>query len=194
MRIGILALQGAFIEHEVMLDKLNVKHFQIRQLNDIQAAFDGLILPGGESTVMKKLLTELHLFEPLQNLIKNDFPVFGTCAGLILLAKEISNDSRTGFQTMDVLVKRNAFGRQLGSFEAKGLFHNSKEIPMIFIRAPYIENVEANVEVLAVHNQLIVAARQKNQLGTAFHPELSDSTVVHEMFIDICKEYKSLNR
>ena len=115
MRVGILALQGAFIEHASVLERLNVQHFEIRQKKDLLQSFDGLILPGGESTVMRKLLLDLGLFQPLSEQIQQGLPVFGTCAGLILLAKEVEGGSRC-FGTMDIAVKRNAYGRQLGSF------------------------------------------------------------------------------
>ncbi|MBU1145714.1 MAG: pyridoxal 5'-phosphate synthase glutaminase subunit PdxT [Firmicutes bacterium] len=191
MKIGILAVQGAFKEHADTLDKLNISHFEIRQRKDLDTKMDGLILPGGESTVMKKLITDLQLFDKLFDLIQAGLPVFGTCAGLLLLANEISNDERTVFKTMHVTVKRNAFGRQLGSFKAFDLFEG-KTIPMIFIRAPYIESVSPDVTILSTVNGLIVAARQNNQLATAFHPELTDDTTIHEYFITMCKN-ASLN-
>ena len=115
MRVGVLALQGAFAEHAAVLEKLGVEHFEIRQRKDLEAPFDGLILPGGESTVMRKLLRDLGLLEPLTERIRNGLPVFGTCAGLILLAKEIDGGTPC-FATMEIAVKRNAYGRQLGSF------------------------------------------------------------------------------
>ena len=115
MRIGILALQGAFAEHGAMLDRLGAEHFEIRQPIDLDRPFDGLILPGGESTVMGKLLRDLELFEPLLERIEGGLPVFGTCAGLILLAKNVEGGLPC-FATMDISVKRNAYGRQLGSF------------------------------------------------------------------------------
>ena len=118
MRIGILALQGAFVEHAAMLDRLGAEHFEIRQRKDLDQPFQGLILPGGESTVMGKLLRDLGLFEPLAERIRGGLPVFGTCAGLILLAKAVDGGVPC-FATMDIYVKRNAYGRQLGSFYAE---------------------------------------------------------------------------
>jgi len=186
MKIGVLALQGAFIEHEYILEKLGAECFEIRQRKDIDTDFDGLILPGGESTVMGKLLRELDLYEPIKEKIENGFPVFGTCAGLLLLAEKIENDDRSHFATMPVTAVRNAYGRQLGSFNANALF-NGKEIPMTFIRAPYIDSVGDGVEVLAEVDGKIVAARYKNQLVTAFHPELTDDVSVHQYFTDMIK-------
>lgn len=185
MRIGVLAVQGAFAEHEQMLALLGAEHFQIRQKRDIEKPFDGLILPGGESTVMKKLLQDLGLFQPLLRLIETGLPVFGTCAGMILLAKEITNDPKTCFGSMDIAVKRNAYGRQLGSFETTAAFRGIGKIPMVFIRAPYIEAVSENVEVLSAVGGHIVAARQQNQLATAFHPELTGDASVHQYFLNM---------
>ena len=184
--IGILAVQGAFIEHKHILEKLGVKTFEIRQLRDLKKGMDGLILPGGESTAMGKLLHDLNLFKPLQDLIQGGLPVLGTCAGMILLAKTLTNDSHIHFQTMDIEVERNAYGRQLGSFFTNALF-GEKEIPMTFIRAPYISKVGPQVEILSVVNDRIVAARENNQLATAFHPELTDSTYLHEYFLSMVK-------
>lgn len=184
MVIAILALQGAFAEHEQMLDKLGVEYFEIRQKKDLEKDFDGIIIPGGESTVMGKLLHELDLFEPLQDKIKAGLPVWGTCAGLILLAEEVDG-GETCFGTMNISVKRNAFGRQLGSFNAKEEFKGIGQIPMAFIRAPYIVNVQQGVEVLAEVDGKIVAARQGKQLVTAFHPEVTEDLGVHKYFLSM---------
>ena len=178
MKIAVLALQGAFIEHEQMLHRLDVETFQVRQLADWNQPKDGLIIPGGESTTQGKLLRELGLFEPIRQAIIDGLPVFGTCAGLILL-------SPLHLGTMDIDVQRNAYGRQLGSFHmqapVKGI---GEDIPMTFIRAPYINRVlSPSVEILAEVDGHIVAARQGNQLVTAFHPELDDDTRIHKYFI-----------
>ena len=186
MTVAILALQGAFIEHAHMLNRLNVEHFEIRQLSDLSRPFDGLILPGGESTVMGKLLHELKLFEPLKEMIQSGLPVFGTCAGLILLAKEVEGGT-VHLGTMDITVKRNAYGRQLGSFHAEADFAGLGVIPMTFIRAPYIVSVSENAQILAQVDNRIVAARQGNQLVTAFHPELDVNTGLHQYFIDMIR-------
>lgn len=185
MLVGILALQGAFAEHAAMLQRLNVDSFEIRQPRDALRYMDGLILPGGESTVMGKLLHELKLFEPLRRLIGEGLPTFGTCAGLLLMAKSIANDEARYFGTMDINAQRNAYGRQLGSFFVKGSFGKLANVPMTFIRAPYILEAEPAVEILATHDGLITAARQGRQLACAFHPELGDDTRVHAYFLDM---------
>lgn len=183
LRIGVLALQGAFAEHETMLNRIGVEHFQIRQKSDIDVPMDGLIVPGGESTAIGKLMNDLDMTEPLRERIMNGLPVFGTCAGMILLAKEVENDSRRFLQVMDICVRRNAYGRQLGSFFTEEKFAG-RCIPMTFIRAPYIGCTGEGVEVLSVVDGHIVAARERNMLVTSFHPELSDDTTVHSYFID----------
>lgn len=184
MQIAVLALQGAFAEHRQKLDELGVPSFEIRQKGDLEKSFDGLIIPGGESTVQGKLLRELELFHPLKEKIEHGLPVYGTCAGLILLAKRIENDEKTHFATMDISAVRNAYGRQLGSFCTEADF-NGRSIPMTFIRAPYIEGASENVEILASVDGHIVAARQNNQLVTAFHPELCADLTVHQYFINM---------
>lgn len=183
MQIAVLALQGAFIEHEQMLERLGVSSVEIRQKRDMERPYDGLIIPGGESTVQGKLMHELGLFEPIKKQIENGLPVFGTCAGLLLLANEIENDDRRHFATMDITAVRNAYGRQLGSFYTEADFKGIGKIPMTFIRAPYIDSVSDNVEVLATVDGKIVAARQENQLVTAFHPELNSDLSVHSYFL-----------
>lgn len=188
MKIGVLAVQGAFSEHEKTLSTLGISHFEIRQSKDLLTSFDGLILPGGESTVMGKLLRDLNLFSPLKQEIKAGLPVFGTCSGLILLSKTIAEDKTTHFATLDVTTRRNAYGRQLGSFKTLSNFKGIGSIPMTFIRAPYIEAVHDKAEILATVNNHIVAARNRTQLGTAFHPELTDDLSVHEYFLDMIKE------
>lgn len=182
-RIAVLALQGAFIEHEQMLRRLGAETFEIRQLRDWQQPKDALIIPGGESTVQMKLLRDLRLLEPVREAINHGLPVFGTCAGLILLAKTVEGEPAERISTMDINVRRNAYGRQLGSFYAEDEFKGIGKVPMTFIRAPYIKNVGEGVEVLAETGGHIVAARQGNQLVTAFHPELNTDTRIHEFFI-----------
>lgn len=184
MRIGILALQGAFAEHAAMLDRLGASHFEIRQQKDLDRPFDGLILPGGESTAMRKLLHDLGLFEPLARRIREGLPVFGTCAGLILLAKTVDGGIPC-FATMDIAVKRNAYGRQLGSFYTEDVMKGVGNVPMTFIRAPYIESVSSGAEILAQVDGRIVAARQDKQLVTSFHPELSSDLSVHRYFLEM---------
>lgn len=185
MRIAVLALQGAFIEHEQALARLGVETLEIRRLQDMEASFDGLIIPGGESTVQGKLLRELGLYQPLRQHIAAGLPVFGTCAGLLLLAGRIENDTRVHLATMDITAVRNAYGRQLGSFYTEADFRGIGKIPMTFIRAPYIAAVGAAVQILAEVNGRIVAARQGMQLVTAFHPELNDDLSVHRYFVEM---------
>lgn len=180
MRIAVLALQGAFIEHEQVLQRLGVETFELRQLKDWQQPKDGLILPGGESTVQMRLLNELGLFVPIREAILDGMPVFGTCAGMILL-------SEGRLDTMHIQVRRNAYGRQLGSFHTiapvKGI---GDDIPMTFIRAPYINKVlSPDCEVLTEIDGHIVAARQGRQLVTAFHPELDNDTRIHQFFLSM---------
>ena len=180
MRIAVLALQGAFAEHEQMLHRLGVETFEVRQLADWNQPKDGLIIPGGESTTQGKLLRDLGLLEPIRQAIIDGLPVFGTCAGLILL-------SPLHLGTMDIDVQRNAYGRQLGSFHTEAQVKDiGEDIPMTFIRAPYINQVLApDVKILAEVDGHIVAARQGNQLVTAFHPELDADTRIHEYFINM---------
>ena len=185
MKIAVLALQGAFAEHEKKLSELGIDSFEIRQLSDIDRSFDGLIIPGGESTVQGKLLRDLGLFEPVKKQIEEGLPVFGTCAGMILLAEKIEGGEPPHLDTMPITVKRNAYGRQLGSFFTLDKF-NGREIPMSFIRAPYISEI-GSAEKLAETGGKIVAARYKNQLVTAFHPELNDDMYVYEYFLSMIK-------
>lgn len=182
MKIAVLALQGAFLEHEQMLSRLGVSSIEIRQSRDLDKDFDGLIIPGGESTVQGKLLSELNLYSTLKNMINSGLPVFGTCAGLLLLANKINNDTRSYLGTMDIVATRNAYGRQLGSFYTESVFDGVGTVPMTFIRAPFISKVYGAAHPLATVHGKIVAARQGKQLVTAFHPELNSSLSIHEYF------------
>ena len=191
MKIGILALQGAFAEHEKVLDKLGVASVQIRNLDDFQkhqSDLAGLILPGGESTTMGKLLRDQNMLLPIREAILSGLPVFGTCAGLILLAKEIVSQEESHLATMDIVVERNAYGRQLGSFYTEAECKGVGQIPMAFIRGPIISSLGEGVEVLATVDDQIVAAQEKNMLVTSFHPELTDDVGLHQYFINMCKE------
>ena len=190
MKIGILALQGAFVEHEKVLAKLGVESIELRNLEDFQqhqSDLSGLILPGGESTAMGKLLRDQNMLLPLREAILNGLPVFGTCAGLILLAKQITSQEETHLATMDIVVERNAYGRQLGSFYTEADCKGVGKIPMTFIRGPIINEVGKGVDVLAVVNNQIVAAQEKNMLVTSFHPELTNDLRLHQYFINMCK-------
>ena len=191
MKIGILALQGAFAEHAKVLDKLGVDNVEIRNLDDFQqhqSDLSGLIFPGGESTTMGKLLREQDMLIPIRETILSGLPVFGTCAGLILLAKEISSQEECHLGTMDMMVERNAYGRQLGSFYTEAECKGVGQIPMTFIRGPIISSVGEDVEILATVEDQIVAAQEKNMLVTSFHPELTDDVRLHQYFINMCKE------
>ena len=183
MTVAVLALQGAFAEHEKILSKLGADSFEIRQKKDLDRSFDRLIIPGGESTVQGKLLRELDLFDGIKSRIEGGMPVYGTCAGLILLAKSISNDSAQHLQTMSIVANRNAYGRQLGSFHTEAQFEGIGEIPMTFIRAPYIASVGDGVEVLAVVEERIVGVKHKNQMAFSFHPELDPDVRIHKAFL-----------
>lgn len=187
MRIAVLALQGAFAEHEQMLTRLGAAVFEIRELSDWKQPKDGLILPGGESTTQAKLLSDLGLTEPIKTDIEAGLPVFGTCAGLILLANKMEGEPEKRLATMDIHVLRNAYGRQLGSFHTEAEMKDIGKIPMAFIRAPYIKEVYGKAETLATVDNHIIAARQDNQLVTAFHPELDTDTRVHEYFLNMTR-------
>ncbi|MEE8826825.1 MAG: pyridoxal 5'-phosphate synthase glutaminase subunit PdxT [Eubacteriales bacterium] len=195
-KIGVLAVQGAFIEHEHMLRSLGADTVEIREAKDL-AGIDGIVLPGGESTVQGKLLRSLGMFEKIRDLIRSGLPALGTCAGLILLSQGAVNDPSEYLGTLPVRVRRNAYGRQSGSFETRGrmvLAEDGDSEPepagepftMTFIRAPYIESVGDGVRVLARVDGKIVAAQYKNQIGLAFHPELGTDPRVHEMFLAQC--------
>lgn len=191
MKIGILALQGAFEEHAKVLEKLGVVSVEIRNLDDFQqhqCDLSGLILPGGESTTMGKLLRDQQMLVPIREAILSGLPVFGTCAGLILLAKEITSQEESHLGTMDIVVERNAYGRQLGSFYTEAECKGVGQIPMTFIRGPIISSLGEGVEILATVDNQIVAAQEKNMLVTSFHPELTDDVRLHQYFIKMCKE------
>ena len=187
MTIAVLALQGAFAEHEKVLDRLGVSHIELRQAGDLKKSFDALILPGGESTVQSKLLKELDMFEPLKKRIENGMPVLATCAGLILLASEIEGQDSCHFGTIPMCVRRNAYGRQLGSFHTEETVKSVGKVPMTFIRAPYVSDVHGDIRVLASVEDRIVGVQYKNQLAFAFHPELDEDTRIHKKFLEIVR-------
>lgn len=193
MATAVLALQGAFVEHEHVLASLGEKVTELRQARDLDQPFDRLVLPGGESTVQGKLLREEGMLEPLRERILGGMPVLGTCAGLILLARRIDDEGSAGrkvrpashLATLDVTVRRNAYGRQLGSFVTRAEMAGMGEVPMTFIRAPYVSEVGPEAEVLARVDGRVVAVRQGSQVGLAFHPELDDDRRVFELFLGL---------
>lgn len=200
MIIGVLALQGAFYEHILHLNSLQINTREIRNKQDLESIqFDGFIIPGGESTTMGRLLHELDLYTPLKSAIEAGVPVFGTCAGMILLAKHIFESNRTHLATMDINVVRNGYGRQLGSFTTLGsiatsnttepniVYTSISDFPMVFIRAPYIREIGPKVSILATIENKIVAVRQDNMLACSFHPELTKDLRLHNYFIDMIK-------
>lgn len=188
MKIGVFALQGAFIEHERALLSLGAEVKEIRLFSDFSDELDGVILPGGESTVQGKLLREGGFLEPLKKRIEEGLPVYGTCAGMILLANKLSNDGNVYLGTLDATVRRNAYGRQLGSFAEELDFKGVGKFPAVFIRAPFVESAGKNVEILAEHKGKIVAVRQGHMLATAFHPELTGDLRIHAYFLDMIRK------
>lgn len=191
MRIGVLALQGGVIEHINHLKALNCQAIEVRKPDELDE-LNGIILPGGESTTISKLLRETGIFNSLKEKIINGLPVWGTCAGMILLAKNIENDDARHLQLMDITVKRNGYGSQLDSFSIQKKINivSEDEIPLVFIRAPYITKVADNVQVLCKLDDNIVAVKQDNMLATSFHPELTDNLKFHQYFINICNSNK----
>lgn len=186
--IGILGMQGAIAEHqEILLQIPHTKTRIVKTAKDLDC-IDGLILPGGESTAIGKLLDYFSLKEILQQKIISGLPVFGTCAGLILLAKNIENQTNTHLATMDITVKRNGYGSQLDSFSTNLLIptiDKNMPIPLVFIRAPYITKTDKDVQNLATLDNKIIAARQKNMLVSSFHPELTCDLRFHQYFLSM---------
>ncbi len=185
--IGILGMQGAIAEHLNKLAQIpNVTASIVKTREDLDE-IDGLIIPGGESTAMGKLLNYFSLTEPLKNKIEEGLPVWGTCAGLILLAKKIENQNTTYLATMDITVRRNAYGSQLDSFSTDLIIPavDDKPLPLVFIRAPYIVKADSNVTVLAKLDNHIIAAREQNMLVSSFHPELTDDLSFHKYFVSM---------
>ena len=187
MRIGVLASQGAFAEHINMLHQLKVEVLPVRLPQEL-ACLDGLVIPGGESTSISKLMLDYNLMSEVGNLAKDGLPIFGTCAGMILLANEVSDPDVEPLRVMDITVRRNAFGRQRDSFEAELSIPvlGGKTFPGVFIRAPKIVRANNEVEILAkLADGTSVAARQGKLLASAFHPELTDDLRFHQYFLDI---------
>ena len=192
MKIGVLASQGAFVEHIAVLRRLGVEALSVRLPQELEG-LDGLIIPGGESTSISKLMLDYNLLGEIRELVKNGLAVFGTCAGMILLANEISDSEVASLGVLEITVRRNAFGRQRDSFETELSIPvlGEKPFPGVFIRAPIIERANNDVEILAkLANGTSVAARQGRLLVSAFHPELTDDRRLHQYFLDIVAEHQ----
>jgi 5'-phosphate synthase pdxT subunit len=185
LKIGVLALQGAFERHQKVFKKLGVEAVQVRTPADL-AEVDALVMPGGESTTMSQLLESSELFEPISLRIKQGLPVFGTCAGMILLSKKIldGRDDQLSFEAIDIDVQRNAYGRQIDSFEAEVKIDSlDNSFNAVFIRAPRIVSLGSDVQALAYCGDDVVLARQDNILVASFHPELANDVRLHELFL-----------
>lgn len=188
MNIGVLALQGAVVEHIRMLEKAGARAIPVKRAEEIPA-LDGLVIPGGESTTIGRLMKRYAIDEAIREFSAQGKPIFGTCAGLIVMAKRIAGQDETYLGLMDITVERNAFGRQRESFETDlPVAGVANRFRAVFIRAPYIREVDESVDVLAKFQDKIVAARQGHLLATAFHPELTDDERVHAYFLQMVKE------
>lgn len=185
MQIGVLALQGAFAKHLKMLEALDIKSREVRSTKDLEG-LDALIIPGGESTTMLRIMNDENFFEPLKKFVKSH-PTFGTCAGTILLAKEVKNPSQNSLEAMDITVERNSYGRQVDSFTEKvpAASLGDEPLELVFIRAPAILNLGKDVEVLATCKDRPVLIKQGKYLAATFHPELTEDTRVHKLFVDM---------
>ena len=185
MNIGVLSLQGGVVEHIDHIIKTGNNPVEVKKVEDLDK-IDAIILPGGESTTMGKLLKVTGLMEPLREKIINGLPTWGTCAGMILLAKELDNDPNRYLSVMNIKVRRNAFGRQIDSFKVKKNIKclSDKEIELVFIRAPYVVSVGDDVEVLCSIDNKIVAVKEKNMIATSFHPELTSDISFLKYFIN----------
>ncbi len=186
--IGVLGLQGGVEEHHHLLAQLpEVKSIDVKYISQLEE-IDGLIIPGGESTTLGRLLRVFNMLEPLKQKVLAGLPVWGTCAGMILLAKEIEEETTKHLEVMDITVRRNAYGRQLGSFETMQQVNAvEKAIPLVFIRAPLVSKIGEQVEILEEVRGEIVACKEKNMLATSFHPELTTDTSFHHYFVkDLC--------
>lgn len=192
LKIGILALQGATREHRSLLGGLDVDCIDIKQASHL-TAIDGLIIPGGESTVIRKLMAAAELVDPIVRLARQGMPVFGTCAGLILMASSSDEEPEQPLGFMDIMVRRNAYGRQVASFEAKvtASLGELSVINAIFIRAPMIETVGVNVKVLASLGRRPVLVEENQFLACAFHPELAEDSAIHRYFVDKVKQART---
>ena len=190
IKIGVLALQGAVREHIRSLEACGVEAVAVKRKEELQD-LDGLILPGGESTAMRRLIDKYDFMDALKEFAHSGKPMFGTCAGLILLAKQLVGYNEPHIGVMDIQVERNSFGRQVDSFEADLTIKDVAEtFPAVFIRAPHIVEAGEDVEILCKHNDRIVAARDRQFLGCSFHPELTDDHRITAYFVEMVKEAK----
>ncbi len=190
VKIGVLALQGAVKEHAACLASPDTEVVIVKKVEQLEE-LDGLVLPGGESTTMRRLIDKYHFFEPLKQFAESGKPVFGTCAGLILMAKQIVGQDTGHLELIDMTVQRNAFGRQRESFETDLIVSGvGDDIRAVFIRAPLIVEVGEDVEILSKFKDEIVAARQGSFLACSFHPELTDDHRFHQFFVSMVKEAK----
>ncbi|MFF2450800.1 pyridoxal 5'-phosphate synthase glutaminase subunit PdxT [Neobacillus sp. NPDC058068] len=193
VKIGVLALQGAVREHIRSLEACDVEAVAVKRKEEL-ADVDGLILPGGESTAMRRLIDKYDFMDDLKRFAHEGKPMFGTCAGLILLAKDLVGYSEPHIGVMDIKVERNSFGRQVDSFEADLAIKDvADSFPAVFIRAPHIVEAGENVEILSKHHDRIVAARDGHFLGCSFHPELTDNHRLTAYFVEMVKEAKARN-
>jgi pyridoxal 5'-phosphate synthase pdxT subunit len=193
VKIGVLGLQGAVREHVRSIEACEAEAIVVKKVEQLEE-LDGLIIPGGESTTMRRLIDKYDFMEPLRQFAESGKPMFGTCAGLILLAKNIVGYDQPHLGLMDITVERNSFGRQVDSFEAELMIPNvADDFVGVFIRAPHIVEAGENVEILAKHNERIVAAREGQYLGCSFHPELTDDHRITGYFVKMVEEAKTKN-
>ncbi|RHW31465.1 pyridoxal 5'-phosphate synthase glutaminase subunit PdxT [Lysinibacillus yapensis] len=185
MKIGVLALQGAVREQIRQIEQLGCEGIEVKSQADLQG-LTGLVLPGGESTTMRKLLDRFQLLEPIRSLAQKGLPMFGTCAGLILLAKQVAGRNEPHLGLMDIVIERNSFGRQVDSFEVELSVRGvGDDIPAVFIRAPHIVSAGEDVEILARLDGRIVLAKEGHYLGCAFHPELTEDIRIMQYFVEM---------
>jgi len=196
INVGVLAFQGSVVEHVHALTMIkDVRPYDVKTASDLEKV-SGLILPGGESTTIGKLLKEYELLEPIKKRVKEGMPIWGTCAGMILIAKQIINENHLHLAIMDISVRRNAYGSQLDSFRTTACIPqiSKDEIPLIFIRAPWVENVGQEVRILLKVTGKIVAVQQNNMLATSFHPELTQNLAFHKYFMEMVKNTSEIKR
>lgn len=192
-KIGILSIQGGIVEHFNMLNTIhNVQPMLVKNYKDLDN-IHGLILPGGESTAIGKLLRDYHLLNPIRQLIQKGLPVWGTCAGMVLLASKITDEKSVHLGVMNIEVKRNAYGNQNASFETEQVITevSPAPLPLVFIRAPFVVKTGNTVQILSTLDDKVIACKQQNMLATSFHPELTDSNVFHEYFVNMVKHASS---